>query len=353
MPDSYKEALKKWKNLKRMKDYPIHFFLHISTSLLYTCTMANLKYLEVVLDDYTSMRVGRELHGRDMLAAIIKYIHNAPSLEHLVVSKTAIKLMDLKGLHISLLKLKKLDLKIVHLYSNDNVEEKGDHQVIFANCLESFSIVAFPQDRSGGNRSLGYTQTLINWISFMRTHYTNLEQLDFDYGEFTKEEDNFAEAPARALSNMKKLTSYGVVATRLSRSILNAMETSNIQLDRLKLDMVKQNLMEEQLQLISSSPTTLAIKTLDIVCKVQQTDMSTTSFSHHFFPLSNLLTRLTHVEISHNDYSSQVESIVFLADILQHFPRLESLDFSALSIRDTDEVAQRVYNCINHKIDKI
>lgn len=74
--------------------------------------MANLKYLEVVLDDYTSMRVGRELHGRDMLAAIVKYIHNAPSLEHLVVSKTAIKLMDLKGLHTSLLKLKKLDLKL-------------------------------------------------------------------------------------------------------------------------------------------------------------------------------------------------------------------------------------------------
>jgi hypothetical protein len=77
--ESYKEALKQWKHLQRIVDYPTHIFLHISTSLLYTCTMINLKYLEVLFEDYISMRVGREIHGRNMLVELIKYIHNAPS----------------------------------------------------------------------------------------------------------------------------------------------------------------------------------------------------------------------------------------------------------------------------------
>jgi hypothetical protein len=114
IPQEFINALTKWKHLKRVVDYQNHVFLNIPNNLLVQ-PFTNLKYPQVTLDDYSCGEYGQRFRAPDMLDALLKNIHNTPSIEHIRFSKTAIKSMDVEKLHAGLPKLKEIILE-VHIY---------------------------------------------------------------------------------------------------------------------------------------------------------------------------------------------------------------------------------------------
>lgn len=85
-----------------------------------------LTKLQMYFDDYeTTEDLSESLH-RDLLQDLINNIHNAPSLEYISFSKTAIRLVDMENLHNSLPKLKSVVLRRVAIYAGDKISNIAD-----------------------------------------------------------------------------------------------------------------------------------------------------------------------------------------------------------------------------------
>lgn len=225
-PKELTVALRKWKNLESIVDHSNHHFsLQISTNLLESITFLNLKHLDVTFNDFVVYRMGHKLHCRNMMVSLINNIQNAPSLEHLVLRKTAITLMDMENLHTKLPKLQKLVLQTVYLNTFDMLATRGCNNIVSttaaekvilkAKRLEYFSMNSHPQDEYEAT-SFGFQQTLINWATYIGDNYTNISHFDFDCSGYTMKQGGNAAVEsvfADVISKMHKLTHYNGAKT--------------------------------------------------------------------------------------------------------------------------------------------
>lgn len=120
----YSQALAPWKSIESLADYTSH--LNMATHLFNYTQCDKLTKLQMYFDDYeTTEDLSESLH-RDLLQDLINNIHNAPSLEYISFSKTAIRLVDMENLHNSLPKLKSVVLGRVAIYAGDKISNIAD-----------------------------------------------------------------------------------------------------------------------------------------------------------------------------------------------------------------------------------
>lgn len=171
-----------------------------------------------------------------MLQQLLKNIHNAPSLEYVSFSETAIRLMNMENLHISLAKLKTVALDGVAIYKDDNV---SDIKHISPKALESFSMRDLYSDDAV---DIMETDMVCNWVPYISASYSSLQELnlmsevDVDGSELIElGKASMDKAWTSAMTTLTQINSFRSNVCTLSKSILEVMDTNDIQLNRLRV----------------------------------------------------------------------------------------------------------------------
>lgn len=123
---------KNWRNVEHIVDSSSNI-MKVTMRLLDFLTFDHLASLELSLT-WKDRPTTHQRHERTQ--ALMKVIHDAPSLEELVIRHLILKITDIKNLHVGATKLKHLEFRDVDMYTKDLVENQT--QYFPSEILESF-----------------------------------------------------------------------------------------------------------------------------------------------------------------------------------------------------------------------
>lgn len=254
----------------------------------------------------------------NLLQKLIKHIHNALSLEHVSFSHTAVRLIDMEDLHVSLPKLKTVALdSIIYSYSNDNLPNM--------NGISSKPLGLFLMQDFVGNDDEPMTDVICNWISYVGAAYKNLKELCWIYGnvgeDIEVDETVLHKALTSIITKLKQINSIHINLCILSKSLLKTMDENNIQLKKLSLE-IRQDSVEETFQSLCSAKSINALKSLEIYSHIELSERESLTASAGFGSFCTNLKSLTHLTIENVSLDMPVLVIV---DILRNVLTLENL----------------------------
>lgn len=170
------QSLPNWKNLEHIVDSTVH--LAITARLLESCTSKYLKYLCVSPRKLAWLDIGTSgtLYKQPELKSLLSHIQNAPILEEICLSSTAIVLTSMEELHSKLPYLKSVTLDNVPLYQDDGGDIMVQQAAEPVRCL---NFICSPAFHHHAVKPPGYVRTLSNWISYMTKKYPTCNKSRF------------------------------------------------------------------------------------------------------------------------------------------------------------------------------
>lgn len=269
---------------------------------------------------------------RERTEALIKAIHNAPSLETLSFSSATLKIADLEILQGSTTKLKQLELRDIQLYTDDIVENQVPCQP--AKCLEPLTMAYIEpaQSREEG-RILEGNQTLDDaikhWVSYIGKKYPQLWKLHLaSAGQYTQGKGLIAKSLAIGLKNMKHLRSYTISnLCSISQPILDVMDSNDILLDHFRFSIDANDMITETFKSVQTANSVSTILSLEVAWKgATYQSIVGQGLTDLWCSLKNL------TNLRFTCYGKNM--LILLLDILQNVTTLKSLEFEDMMIND-------------------
>lgn len=180
---------------------------------------------------------------------------------------------------------------------------------------------------------------ICNWVSYIGANYRNAHDLCLEYGNMDiayVDETAFLEPLTVAMTNLTHLRNLSLKFCGLSQSILDSMDTNNIQLKNVKLGIVNGGVNDvdnvgEVFRYLDTVKTNGTVDSLEIYFSGCQDPPSASIGLINFGNNLKLLTRLT---IRTPGYS-QLLGVIFVA-VLQNMDTLEDLVLETLRISDQE-----------------
>lgn len=348
-----KDSLASWKKqLESLKEWPV--YMNVATCLLSTGLCNNLKNLEISFRDYEE-----GLCHREKLEELLKNIHNAPSLQQITFSETAININDMDSLHDSLPNLQKVKLDIVYLNTGDRQRGNKGYMLSMQHHLQAFSI-SFHSNMIVDVEAEGFESAVVNWMKYISKYYSkSLQNLEIEYLDYACTDLNKRNMKQALITTVPQLTQLKSLALinfyPLSKDMLQAMATAGIRLDKLKLHMENANddefdIKEGMLNILAENATPISsIHTLEICKKHVLKDIL--EVKHGLVTLSPQLHQLLHLAINIDISTIEQTQDMFdlLTGILQNMSSLETLEFGLFEMhRRKDDQLQLLQD---HQLD--
>lgn len=332
----------KWKRLQQI-DETITLF-SISTYLLEFNSFNNLKNINIC---FRTIRSSDNAPTVQLCKELVNHIHNAPSLEQLILSYAVICLIDLEKIHAGATRLKRIAL--ISVTPPEQEERITVNQT--ANYLESFQFyynpVAAGMSRAG---SVRVDNTMATWLTYFSQKYKSAYEIkvvyDIPFLHGTLHAAQFFEQPIMDIfSNLPNIISYEINNCPLTQRITKLMQRKNIRLKKVQLWIRHNEQIRQDFSIIRCCSQVDSIQNLTITQWNRHNLRDTSMLNVYLIDLCSAITHLVYLKI---------EGIIgggvnLLIAILQNLATIETLSISLLEYKSGDDR----YNIDDMKKSKI